>query len=79
MKAFLVKCVCIFLGVLGHFFIEYAFMEKDPRGIQKSTREPPTPRGVVELRPLQISPLDEKCMGGPTKIRMRFPAILMYL
>ena len=31
-----------FLGVPGHLFTENAFMERDPRGIQKPTWEPPT-------------------------------------
>ena len=40
--------VYIFLGVPGHFFFptENALMERDPRGIQKPTWEPPTPWGT---------------------------------
>ena len=38
--------VCIsFWGSRVTFLTKNAFMERDPRVIQKSTREPPTPRG----------------------------------
>ena len=68
-------CVYIFLGVPGHFFNENAFMERDPRGIQKPTLELPTLRGTRDMAPSSFS--FQWKVHGRADQKMRFPAILV--
>ena len=64
----------IFLGVPGHFFTENAFIERDPRGIQKYTWEPPTPWGTRVMAARSFN-FNTNPTGWPTKNR-DFPRFL---
>ena len=58
-------CIYIFLGVPNQFLTKNAFIERDPRGIQRNARAIPTPSGTG-ITAAQFSPFNEKPMRGKT-------------
>ena len=70
---FLIHPVCLPRIRLGHFFKENTFMERDSRGIQKSTSELLTPRGTRVMAASSFS--FQWKIQGRTDQKKRFPAI----
>ena len=63
------------MGVPGHFLTKDAFIERDPRGIQKSTREPTTPRGSRVTAPSSFN-FQWKAHGRADQKKCDFPRFL---
>ena len=65
--------VCAYKGSRVTFFKENAFMERDSRGIQKSTSELPTPRGTRVMAASSFT--FQWKVHGRADQKLRFPAI----